>query len=92
MLFSTIIQLIVNTALTNCFNTKKMSEFVVLEAAMPMVKLIEDCKKLITLSKEAYVARLLPKKLLSACATRWNTNLDKVDFIGDIYADVECPA
>ncbi|OWA52908.1 putative Transposable element Hobo transposase [Hypsibius exemplaris] len=78
-----------NTALTNCFNTKSKSDFCVPPAAMPMVKLVEDCKKLVSHCKQAYIARVLSKKLIAACPTRWNTNLDMVDSIRENFSELE---
>ncbi|OQV20693.1 hypothetical protein BV898_05276 [Hypsibius exemplaris] len=70
-------------------NTKNKSEFKVPPAAILMVKLIEECKKLVTHSKQTYIARLMFRKLVPACPTRWNTNMDMLNSIRKNYDQIE---
>jgi hypothetical protein len=80
---------LINTALSNCFNLKKNSQFLMPEASQPIATLLDLCKKLVTHCRQSYIARELSKKLIAACVTRWNTYLDMLDSIIGLYGELQ---
>ena len=78
-----------NTCFQNFVKQNKKSEFLLPKEAEPVLKLLKECKLLITYLKQAYLYRRLSVAPVQACETRWNSNIDMLDSIIRLYPELE---
>ncbi|GAV00473.1 hypothetical protein RvY_11316 [Ramazzottius varieornatus] len=77
-----------NTCLANAVNRRPNSQFKLSDDGLPVLKLFQQCKELVTYCKQAYLFRELSAAPKQSVDTRWNSNLDMLDSIIRIYEEL----
>ena len=78
-----------NTCLVNAVNRRENSKFRLTDVGLPVLKMIQDCRALVTHCKQRYLHRRLSVAPVQAVDTRWNSNVDMLESIIRLYPELE---
>ncbi|GAV03767.1 hypothetical protein RvY_14147 [Ramazzottius varieornatus] len=76
-----------NTCLANAVNRRPNSQSKLSDDGLPVLKLFQQCKELVTYCKQAYLFRELSAAPKQSVDTRWNSSLDMRDSIIRLYEE-----